>query len=124
MAEVPAIRLNGLTEAQRKALRIADNQLALNAGWDDELLKIELEELQDINYDLDLLGFNLDEIEELLNEPEEETTEEAQRPERKDLSDEVKEAYQIVIECVNEVEQEQLYYRLIEEGLNCRTLIL
>lgn len=49
MKEVPAIRLKGLTAAQKKALRIADNQLALNAGWDEELLRIELGELQELD---------------------------------------------------------------------------
>ena len=70
MDEVPAIRLNGLTETQRKALRIADNQLALNAGWDEELLRIELSELQDVEFNMDLLGFDLDEIESILNGPD------------------------------------------------------
>ena len=45
MAEVPVIVLSGLSEAQRRALVIADNQLALNAGWDEELLRLELAEL-------------------------------------------------------------------------------
>lgn len=66
MEKVPCIRLTGLSEAQRKALRIADNQLALNAGWDEELLKIELVELQDMDFDLDLVGFSLDEVEAIL----------------------------------------------------------
>lgn len=78
MAEVPAIRLKGLTEEQCKALRIADNQLALNAGWDEELLRIELEELQDLDFNMDLLGFDLDEIESILNGPNFDEEEEEQ----------------------------------------------
>ena len=70
--EVPCIRLKGLTETQRKALRIADNQLALNAGWDEELLRIELEEIKAEDFNLDLIGFSLDELETLLKEPEDE----------------------------------------------------
>lgn len=66
--EIPCIRLSGLTEAQRKALRIADNQLALNAGWDEELLRIELEDLQTEDFDLDLLGFSADELEHFIAE--------------------------------------------------------
>ncbi len=58
MSEVPVIVLTGLTKAQRQALVIADNRLALNAGWDDELLRLELAELQDSDFDLDLLGFD------------------------------------------------------------------
>lgn len=69
MKEVPCLRLSGLTESQVKALRIADNQLALNAGWDEEMLRIELADLKTEDFDLDLLGFSLDELEQYL-EPE------------------------------------------------------
>lgn len=68
MKEVPCLRLSGLTESQVKALRIADNQLALNAGWDEEMLRIELADLKDENFDLDLLGFSLDELEHFSQE--------------------------------------------------------
>lgn len=60
---VPAIRLSGLTEPQKKALRLADNKLALDAGWDEELLKMELTELQTEDFDLDLIGFSGNELE-------------------------------------------------------------
>lgn len=52
LAEVPCIRLGYLTETQRRAYVIADNKLALNAGWDEELLKLELEDLHLDNFDL------------------------------------------------------------------------
>ena len=64
--DVPSIRLTHLTEAQKKAYVIADNKLALNAGWDDEMLAVELTDLKDMGFDLDLTGFNTDEIEALL----------------------------------------------------------
>lgn len=67
MKEVPAIRLKGLTAAQKKALRIADNQLALNAGWDEELLRIELGELQELDFNLDVMGFSDEELDLLLD---------------------------------------------------------
>jgi DNA modification methylase len=57
LSEIPAIRLTGLTEAQKRALVIADNKLAMNAGWDDELLRLELEELQAMDFDIALTGF-------------------------------------------------------------------
>lgn len=60
---VPAIRLTGLTEAQKRALRIADNKLPLNAGWDEELLRSEIVELSLEDYPLELLGFSADELE-------------------------------------------------------------
>lgn len=62
MDEVPTIELKGLSEAQKKAYVIADNKLALNAGWDEELLKAELEALQNLDFDLELTGFSEDEL--------------------------------------------------------------
>lgn len=67
--QVPTITLEGLTEAQRKAYVIADNKLALNAGWDDQALQAELERLQELDFDLELTGFDPDELAKLL-EPE------------------------------------------------------
>lgn len=60
LAETPVITLNGLTEAQRKAYVIADNQLALNAGWDLDLLKVEIEGLEELDFDTSILGFDDD----------------------------------------------------------------
>ena len=72
MEEVPCIVLSGLTEAQKKAYIIADNKMALNAGWNEELLKIELENLKELDFDLDLTGFNVDELDDILGKNEEE----------------------------------------------------
>ena len=58
LSTVPCIILSGLSDAQKRAYVIADNKLALNAGWDDELLKIELEGLRELNFNLSLLGFS------------------------------------------------------------------
>jgi DNA modification methylase len=66
LKEVPTIQLDHMTEAQRRAYVIADNKLALNAGWDNDLLKIELGELQALDFDLALMGFNPSELETLL----------------------------------------------------------
>jgi ParB-like chromosome segregation protein Spo0J len=63
---IPAIRIDGLTDAQKQALRIADNKLALNAGWDDDLLRTELAELRDIGFDLNLVGFSTNELDQLM----------------------------------------------------------
>jgi site-specific DNA-methyltransferase (adenine-specific) len=73
LVEVPCIRLAHLSEAQKRAYVIADNKLALNAGWDEAMLRLELEDLQAADFDLDLLGFNADELGALLTEPEPET---------------------------------------------------
>ena len=56
--EVPCVELKGLTDAQKKAYIIADNQLPLNAGWDLDMLKLELEALNEMEFDIDLLGFD------------------------------------------------------------------
>jgi len=67
MEEVPCIRLDHLTETQRKAYVIADNRLALNAGWDNEMLTIELNELLEDDFALDILGFDEKELKALLD---------------------------------------------------------
>jgi DNA modification methylase len=72
MAEVPVIVLSGLSEAQRRALVIADNQLAISgSGWDEEMLRLELAELQADAFDLEVLGFSDEELEEFLADPDE-----------------------------------------------------
>lgn len=68
MDEVPCIELAGLSDTQRRAYIIADNKLALNAGWDDELLAIEFAELADAGFDNLLTGFTQDEIDALTPE--------------------------------------------------------
>lgn len=66
LAEVPCIRLAHLSEAQRRAYVIADNKLALNAGWDEEMLALEFKALNDMGFDLSLTGFDLGDIDEML----------------------------------------------------------
>jgi DNA modification methylase len=66
MSEVPVIVLEHLSEAQRRALVIADNRLALNAGWDEEMLALELATLRDEDFSLDVLGFDDEELSRLL----------------------------------------------------------
>jgi DNA modification methylase len=69
LAKVPVIELAHLTPAQRRAYVLADNRLALNAGWDADLLRLELAELQDLGFDLGLTGFDEDEIAGFLADP-------------------------------------------------------
>ena len=78
IADVPSIRLTHLTEAQKRAYIIADNKLALNSGWDDEMLAVEFSDLKDIGFDLNLTGFNIDEILALKTPDFEPATEEEQ----------------------------------------------
>lgn len=67
--EVPCLRLGHLTDAQKRAYVIADNRLALNAGWDEEMLKVEFAELGDLGFDLELTGFDAKEIDVFLADP-------------------------------------------------------
>ena len=66
LAEVPVIVLDHLTEAQRRALVIADNKLSLNAGWNEDMLRVEIDALREVDFDLDVLGFDDQELEALL----------------------------------------------------------
>lgn len=66
--EVPVIILDHLSEAQRRALVIADNKLAENAGWDEEMLRSELAALGEMDFDLDLMGFSDEELDDLLGD--------------------------------------------------------
>ncbi|HAG3504800.1 TPA: ParB N-terminal domain-containing protein [Salmonella enterica] len=69
LEQVPTITLSGLTDAQKRAYRIVDNKLPLNAGWDEDLLAFELTELQDAGFNLSLTGFDQAEIDDLLVDP-------------------------------------------------------
>jgi len=83
--EVPTITLEGLTDAQRKAYVIADNQLALNADWDIDALKVEVDRLTELDFNIDLLGFDDDFLSSLLEEePAEGLTDEDSVPELED----------------------------------------
>ena len=69
MPDVPAIRLSHLTEAQKRAYVIADNKLALNAGWDIELLRLEINDLRGLEFDVALTGFSTEELDALMAAP-------------------------------------------------------
>ena len=81
---VPTIEASHLSEAQRRAYVIADNRLALDAGWDDEMLRVELKDLGDADFDLTLTGFDLDELANFLAEPTEGMTDEDAVPDAPD----------------------------------------
>lgn len=84
LATVPVLRIDYLTDAQKRAYIIADNKLALNAGWDEELLALELGELNELGLDLALTGFSEEELAGLRLGPAEEVeglTDEDEAPE-------------------------------------------
>lgn len=109
--EAPTIVADGWTEAQKRAYVIADNKLALNSGWDDELLALELGELDDLGFDVTLTGFDAEELAKLFDNNDEES-------ELKEES--YSEVFNIIIECKDESEQEKIFNRLDSEGYKCR----
>jgi len=80
LTEVPVVVLDHLTPAQRRAYVLADNKLALNSGWDDELLKVEIGELLSVPIDVNLLGWSGEELSELWGGDEEVEEEQDQEP--------------------------------------------
>ena len=70
LTELPCVFVEHLTDAQKRAYILADNRLALNAGWDEEMLSVELSELEGADFDLDLLGFTDAELHKLLGNME------------------------------------------------------
>ena len=111
METVPCVCVDDLTEEQVNALRIVDNKTN-ESDWDmdilpDELLEVDLGDFE-FDFDTDVMADD----------------EETAPVEREDLSSKVGEMYQIIIECESELQQEELYYKLTGEGLQCRTLIL
>ena len=104
--------LDHLTDTQRRAYVIADNRLALGSAWDNEMLKLELDELKLEGFDLELTGFSLDEIASIIDDSEQEDTVPTEQP--------YAETFSIVVECESEEEQERIFNRLDSEGYKCR----
>ncbi len=75
LTEVPTVCLSHLSDTQKKAYILADNKLALNAGWDNDMLKVELEDLKTSDFNLDLIGFSNEELDEIMNQDEEQEVE-------------------------------------------------
>lgn len=71
---IPCVFAEKLTEAQKRAYILADNQLALNAGWDEDMLSVELEDLKNDNFDLSLLGFDDTDLDKYLSKDEEDVS--------------------------------------------------
>lgn len=107
--QVPVIHLDHLTDEKRRAYSLAHNKTAEMSEWDIDLLGEELDGIFDI--DMSDFGFDL-------------SADEDTPTERDDLSDKVGETYEVIIECVNEIEQEQIYNKLIGDGYSCRVLTL
>jgi len=110
MAELPVVEAKHLTEAQKKAYVIADNRLALNSGWDDELLKTEINNLHTDDFDVELLGFDAQELAIMFDDVPEPTLKE----------EKYSELFNVIVECADEEEQEKVFNKLDTEGYKCR----
>lgn len=108
--KVPTIDLSHLSATQARAYVLADNQLALGAGWDPEMLRLELTELDQDGFDLSLLGFEdlPNELEDNPSPPKEES---------------IKEGFSVLVSLETESAQMNLLDRLTQEGFQCRSLI-
>lgn len=110
LSEVPCLRLNHLTPTQRKAYILADNKLALNAGWDVDLLRLEIQDLMNEKFAIELTGFDLQELAKILDNQED-----------LELNEEkYSEVFNVIVECSDENEQEKIFNRLDSEGYKCR----
>jgi ParB-like chromosome segregation protein Spo0J len=122
LTEVPVIVLSHLTAEQRRAYVLADNQLALNAGWDMELLQQEVIGLNLADFDLSLLGFDEDRIAGLLDPEGIDRKDDGPPTGVDDPGKEYQQKYAVAVECADEAEQESVYEKLNGEGYTCRLL--
>lgn len=111
--QVPTIELSHMSDTQKRAYIIADNKLALNAGWDDEMLALEIDELKEAGYDIGLTGFNIDEISALNGN-------ENINNDHKEPIDESRNL--LMIECQGERELETLFEEMQKRGFECKIL--
>jgi len=116
LPELPCVDASHLSKEQKRAYIIADNKLALNAGWDDEILRSEIQALQDDGLNLDLTGFSEDEISSLFGEHDNDKGSE----ETKDITDETK--FILMVEFYNERQLQSAYEEYNAKGFPCKIL--
>ena len=117
--EMAVMIARGWTDAQKKAYVIADNQLALNAGWDKELLKLELDELHIEGFKMDLLGFDAAELSAAMGL---DSSLDGESP-AIDAGIEYKEKFAIIVDCADEADQQASFERLDSMGFSCKVLV-
>jgi ParB-like chromosome segregation protein Spo0J len=113
--EVPVVVARGWSKAQTRAYVIADNKLTENGGWDDDLLKVEIGELQGEGFDLTLTGFSMDEIGELLDETDDGIE---AAPDSK-----YKEQFGVIVICKDEAHQQEVFESLAGSGYEVRVVV-
>ena len=114
LKEVPTIILTGLSETQRKAYILADNKLALNAGWNIDLITMELQGLKEIDYDISIIGFDEKELNEFFDDMNIE--------DNTDKGELNNEEFLVIIECNDEQEQAAVFESAEEKGWSCKLM--
>lgn len=113
---VPTICIDYMTETQKRAYILADNKLALNAGWDNDLLALELGDLNTEGYNIGLTGFTKTELKNL-------TLGNMEQDSETESSINYQEKYAVLVECLDEQEQRLTYDKLCGMGLTCKVLV-
>lgn len=116
---VPVMLCDDMTDAQIKAFRISVNRVAEFAEWDDELLRLEFAELEELGFDLELTGFDADELSAAMGLDEEL---DGKAPSI-DGGIDYQEKFAIIVECTNEADQQATFERLDSMGFTCKVLV-
>ena len=111
--EVPVMIARGWSEAQRRAYVLADNKIALNSGWDMDLLKVELQDIGEMRFDLDKIGFSVGEMAAFFDEP---------ILENKPIKDVINHENQMLLTFENEQKLQEWFDRAESEGIECKLL--
>lgn len=119
-SKVPTIALGHLTPAQRRAYVLADNRLALNADWDRDVLAVELDELRDAGFDLDLLGFERAELNDLIGTPNDNY---GDRAGNDDTGVNYQEHFAVLVSCKDEAHQQEVFEKLQADGYEVKVLV-
>lgn len=122
MDTVPTICVGWLSEKQRRAYVIADNQLALNAGWDDAVLASELDDLLAEDFDLQLIGFDPETLDDILAGANNDSAAGAE-PAETSAGINYQEKFAVLVDCKNESDQRRVFDKLTTDGLSCKVLV-
>lgn len=117
LKEVPCIYAEHLSPAQVKAYRIADNKVSEFSTWNNDMLAIEIEQLQELDFDLELTGLEIIEITDLISGDDEE-----EEPEVSEANFNYQEQYGVIVMCEDEEQQEKIYNDLLEQGYTCKVV--
>jgi ParB-like chromosome segregation protein Spo0J len=119
LEDVPVVVLDHLSPTRRRALVIADNKLALNAGWDEELLALELTDLHDLGFDVGMLGFEAPDLSRLMGLD----GQAGAQDEAVGQGIDYQEKYAVLVECEGEAHQQEVFERLTAAGYKCKVLV-